>query len=228
MKLIKKYKLPYICLISLIVLVIVVVGACLIKQSIVNSVVNDDINAISTNADYSVAVSVDGVGVMEQKVSCGYAVIELMSEWAGRTVTEQQMLDDNGKVTTSFDRGFLKEINQRIPQYTAKIQKNLKNSQFIEMAYGSLSKGVPVPFTFASLTSDKTQWTLHYSIITGIDVPSDIVTVSNVYGYEETYTLEDFLKATRFDSYENMPFYLKLAFDFGVFHKNTLFMITSQ
>ena len=46
-----------------------------------------------------------------------------------------------------------------------------------------------------------------------------------VAGYEESYTVSDFLRATRYDSYENMTLPFSFGFAFGLFHKNTIYTI---
>jgi len=81
---------------------------------------------------------------------------------------------------------------------------------------------VPVPVEWAAKFGG--EWTLHYSLVTGIDIPGDKVTVANPYGYVEEISLDEFLNRTRFDAYENMPLFLKLGFAFGVFEKNTVFV----
>lgn len=35
----------------------------------------------------------------------------------------------------------------------------------------------------------------------------------------------EFLQRTSFDAYEDMPLYLKMAFAFGIFEKNTIFTV---
>lgn len=54
----------------------------------------------------------------------------------------------------------------------------------------SLSKGIPVPFEWAALYED--EWTLHYSLIVGADIPDDKITISNPYGYYEELSVNDF------------------------------------
>ena len=56
-----------------------------------------------------------------------------------------------------------------------------------------------------------------------MDVLGDKVTVANPYGYVEELSLGEFLDRTSFEAYENMPFYLKLGFAFGVFEENAIF-----
>ena len=58
-----------------------------------------------------------------------------------------------------------------------------------------------------------------------MDIPNDRVTAANPYGYWEELSIEEFLRRTRFDAYENMPLFLKLGFAFGIFEKNTVFTV---
>lgn len=88
--------------------------------------------------------------------------------------------------------------------------------------YNSLKNGVPVPFEWAAVYGS--EWTLHYTLITGMDIPNNNVTIANPYGYYENIPLEEFLARTRFDAYENMPLFLKLGFAFGIFEENTVFI----
>ena len=58
-----------------------------------------------------------------------------------------------------------------------------------------------------------------------MDIPNDRVTEANPYGYVEEISADEFLQRTSFEAYEDMPFYLKLAFAAGVFEKNTIFTV---
>lgn len=203
-------------------------GGLFVKQAILDAIINDDISTVSSNSKYQVPVSVDGVQVIRQQVTCGYASIEMVSRWAGTPVTEQELEKRYGdKIPTATEEGFSREINRCIPAYTTTRYINLTNTKLMDMVYNSLAAGKPVPFQFAALyhEGDTAVWTLHYAVITGIDIPNDHVTVCNPYGYVEAYTVKDFLKATRYESYENMEFYFKLAFASGYFNKNTIYIM---
>ena len=65
----------------------------------------------------------------------------------------------------------------------------------------------------------------HYSLLVGMDIPNDKITVANPYGYVEELSVDEFLQRTSFEAYENMPFYFKLAFAVGMFEKNTIFTV---
>ena len=210
---------------SVIAALLIAVIAAFVALDVRTSAVHDDYSSVFKDAKYATPVSVEGVNVIAQDVSCGYAVIEMFSAWRGGGITEESLYDEYGRVVTSTGKSFEKEMNKRFPEYKTEMRKYLKNAELIDLVYEQLSKGVPVPFEWAALYGD--EWTLHYSLITGMDIPNDRITVANPYGYVEELTVDDFLKRTSFEAYENMPLFLKLGFAFGVFEKNTIFTVNS-
>ena len=185
--------------------------------------IKDDISGIYTDEKYKRPVSVQGIEVIKQDVSCGYAVIEMFSSWNGGGITEETLYNEYGKVVTSTGRSFCDEMNKRFPEYVTVIHKYLKNTELIDLVYDSLAGGVPVPFEWAAPYENG--WTLHYSLVIGADIQADKITVANPYGYYEELTVSDFLRRTSFEAYEDMPLFLKLGFAFSVFEKNTVFTV---
>ena len=220
----KIVKRVFIFIAALISLVLIAAVIAFIVLSIRTLAIRDDYSSVFSNDKYSTPVSVDGVEVITQDVSCGYAVLEMFSKWSGHDVTEKSLYEEYGKVVTSTGKAFENEMNKRFPEYKTKMQKYLKNTELIDMVYINLSKGIPIPIEWAALYKD--EWTLHYSLVTGMDVKNNKVTIANPYGYYEEITIDEFLKRTRFDSFENMPLFLKLGFAFGIFEKNTVFAVS--
>ena len=220
----KKSKKPVIVILALAGIIIVSVGAALVILQIRTNAISDDYSSVFENEKYKTPVMIDGVNVIKQDVSCGYAVIEMFSSWSGHSVTEKSLYDQYGKVVTSTGNAFCKEMNKQFPEYTTTICKYLKNTELIDAVYESLSDGIPVPFEWAALYGD--EWTLHYSLIVGADIPADKITVANPYGYFEEITVAELLGRTSFEAYEKMPLFLKLGFAFGIFEKNTVFRVT--
>ena len=210
----------------LIVFIVVLMGiACTMANlKLKTNSILDDYSAVFLNEKYSKPVYVDGVEVIKQNVSCGYAVIEMFGAWCGKNVTEESLYSDYGKVVTSTGKAFCDEMNKQFPEYRTTIHKYMKNTELIDAAYESLMGGIPVPFEWAALYGD--EWTLHYSLITGMDIANDKVYIANPYGYEEAISLEEFLSRTSFEAYENMPWFLKMGFAVGIFEKNTIFIVT--
>lgn len=202
---------------------LVLAAAALGTLQIRTNTILDDYSSVYGNEKYQTPIMIDGVDVIRQDVSCGYAVLEMFSAWSGHSVTEKSLYDQYGKVVTSTGSAFCREMNKQFPEYTTTICKYLKNTELIDAMYENLSDGIPVPFEWAALCGD--EWTLHYSLIIGADIPADKITVANPYGYYEELTVAELLNRTSFEAYENMPLFLRLGFAFGFFEKNTIFTV---
>lgn len=203
------------------ILVCVVAIALVVLQVRTNSL-HDNLSHVTEDAGLREPVAVDGVEVISQDISCGYAVIEMFSKWDGGNITEEALFDEYGSVVTSTGGSFCDEMNKRFPAYKTSMRKYLTDSELLSALHESLKAGVPVPLEWAAKLGD--EWTLHYSLVTGMDLAEDRVVVANPYGYTEELIVDDFLGRTSFEAYENMPLFLRLGFAFGVFEKNTLFI----
>lgn len=212
----------------LISIIIIFLVGIFIKQYILDKRINNDYSSIYSNDKYSLAVEVDGIKLVKQEISCGYATIEMYSNWLGETISEEYLYElNNKKISTAMGNGFSKEMNKQFSNHSTTRFANLTNSQLIDMIYNKLKQGIPVPIEFAALyeSEDESIWTLHFALVTAINIGNDSVTLYNPYGYVETYTVKEFLDATRYDSYENMEYYLKIAFALGIFDKNTIYIV---
>ena len=171
---------------------------------------------------YSLKVETTKVELVTQHISCGYASIEMISSFYGNEVTEDDLSKkNNGNISTSSSDGFLKEINRSIPTYRFTKHSYLKNDQLLKEIHDSLSKNDPVAIEWAAKYEG--EWTLHFSVVTGLDLKKDNVVVNNPYGYIENITVSEFISRTTFKAYKNIPFFLSFGFAFGAFEKNTIF-----
>ena len=211
-----------ITLLIFVAVLVVVIAVAFVRLNIRTSNITTDYSAVYDDPKYQTPVYVEGVDVITQDVSCGYAVIEMFSAWNGERITEADLYDEYGRVVTSTGSAFCEEMNKRFPEYETSMYSYLTGPELIDKVYDSLSSGVPVPFEWAALYEDT--WTLHFSLIIGLDVPSDIVTVANPYGYIEQISVDEFLDRTSFEAYEDMPLFLRFAFAFDIFEKNTVFI----
>ncbi len=212
---------------SLLALVIITILVAILKTNIKTSQILDDYSGIYSDPKYQNAVSVHDVALVKQDISCGYAVIEMYAKWSkNENITEESLYDEYGGVVTSTGQSFETEMNKRFPEYKTTMYRYLKNTELIDATYTSLSNGVPVPFEWAAKYDN--EWTLHYSLITGMDISNDLVTILNPYGYEEKTTISEFLDRTSFKAYENMPIFLELGFAFDIFEKNTIFIVEKK
>jgi len=202
---------------------ILTTAAALISLEVRTNAMLDDYSTVYDNEKYQKKVTADNVELITQDISCGYAVIEMFSSLDGKSITEETLYNEYGRIVTSTGKSFCDEMNKQFPEYKTTMHKYLSNTELLDKVYDSLSKGIPVPFEWAAPYNG--EWTLHYSLVTGMDIPNDEIVIANPYGYYETLSLNDFLERTGFEAYSDMPLYFKLAFAFGIFEKNTIFTV---
>ena len=208
--------------VSVIAALILVVGIPFVVLAGRTAGVKTDYSYLKNDPVYGVKASVSGVELVTQHVSCGYATIEMLSSFYGAKITEDELSEKNGgKITTSSTSGFLKEISRTLPGKTFVKKTYLKNDELLKNAHDSLAKGDPVAIEWAA--EYEGEWTLHFSVVVGLDIAGDKVTILNPYGYEENITVDEFIARTTFEAYENMPGFLAFGFAFGAFDKNAIF-----
>ena len=219
----KKGKIILAVVAGLLGAVLLTAGIALVVLRVRTASLADNYGYLLEDEAYREPVSAEGVRVIKQDVSCGYAVIEMFSAWSGGDLTEETLYGEYGSVVTSTGDSFCAEMNKRFPEYRTTACKWLRNSELLKLIHDNLSQGVPVPIEWAALSGE--EWTLHYSLVTGMDLSAGRITVANPYGYWEELTVDDFLLRTSFEAYEGMPLFLKFGFAFGLFEKNTAFSV---
>ena len=184
------------------------------------------VRSASINNEYSYLLEekkitskkIDGVPLIKQDISCGYAIIEMLSDFYGKKVTEKELSDKNGGgVSTQTTSGFVNEINETISGANYVSKEYLKNDELLLTINSSLQKGKPVPVEWAAKLED--EWTLHWSIVTGMDEQN--VYINNPYGYREQISYDEFIERTTFKPFDGVNFF-QFGFAFGLFSKNTV------
>ena len=180
-----------------------------------------DFSYLKEDILYNEKVEIIGLELVKQHVSCGYASIEMISTYYGSPVTEDDLDARNGAISTASSKGFFKEISKSIPSKSFIERTYLKNDDLLKDIHESLKNNNPVAIEWAAKLED--EWTLHFSVVSGLNLKNNNVTVYNPYGYIENVTTEEFISRTTFKAYKNMPVFLNFGFAFGAFHKNTVF-----
>ena len=180
-----------------------------------------DYEYLRSDASYNDKVEITGIELVTQHVSCGYATIEMMSSYYGNKVTEDELDARNRSVSTSSSNGFLKEISKCIPNKSFIMRPYLKHDALLKEIHSSIKSNNPVAIEWAAKYEE--EWTLHFSVISGLDLSNDNITIYNPYGYIENITINDFISRSSFEAYSNIPLFLNFGFAYGAFHKNTIF-----
>ena len=180
-----------------------------------------DYSYLKEDITYKEKVEVVGLELVKQHISCGYASIEMISSYYGNKVTEDDLDNRNDAISTSSTNGFLKEINKSITSKTFIKRTYLKHDVLLKEIHDSLKNNNPVAIEWAAKYEN--EWTLHFSVVSSLDLSSDNVTVYNPYGYIENVSINEFINRTTFKAYKNIPLFLNFGFAFGAFHKNSIF-----
>lgn len=176
---------------------------------------------LKDDATYGQKTEVAGLELVTQHVSCGYASIEMISTFYGNKVSEDELDARNKSISTSSSGGFLDEINRSIPTKRFGMHSYLNHDAMLKEIHDSLMRNNPVAIEWAAQYEG--EWTLHFSVVSGLDLGHDSVTIYNPYGLIENIGLAEFVNRTSFEAYTNMPLFLNFGFAFGAFHKNTIF-----
>ena len=217
----KKTKVTLIVVSALVGALVLTASIPLIIDAVKTNNLNADYSYLRNDAKYKDKVEVTGLELVTQHVSCGYATIEMISSFYGNKVTEDDLDARNSAVSTQTSQGFLDEINKSIPEHKFAEHSYLKHDALLKEVHDAIKDNKPVALEWAAKYEN--EWTLHFSVVSAIDLANDKVTIHNPYGYIENIEVKEFVDRTSFKAYNNMPLFYNYAFAFGLFDKNTIF-----
>ena len=217
----KKTKVTIIVVSALVGALVLTASIPLIVDAVKTNSLEADYSYLRNDANYKNKAEVTGLELVTQHVSCGYASIEMISSFYGDKVTEDDLDARNSAVSTQTSQGFLEEINKSIPNHNFVKRSYLKHDVLLKEVHDALKDNKPVALVWAAKYEN--EWTLHFSVVSAIDLGNDKVTIYNPYGYIENIEVKEFVDRTSFKAYNNMPLFYNYAFAFGLFDKNTIF-----
>ena len=217
----KKAKVTIIVVSALVGALVLTASIPLIIDAVKTNNLNADYSYLRNDAKYKDKVEVTGLELVTQHVSCGYATIEMISSFYGNKVTEDDLDARNSAVSTQTSQGFLDEINKSIPEHKFAEHSYLKHDALLKEVHDAIKDNKPVALEWAAKYEN--EWTLHFSVVSAIDLANDKVTIHNPYGYIENIEVKEFVDRASFKAYNNMPLFYNYAFAFGLFDKNTIF-----
>jgi uncharacterized protein YvpB len=214
----KKRRLILIIVSSLIFTIVLAISIPFIVLGVKQSNMYKDYNYLFEE-NKIIEHKIEVVPLIKQDISCGYAIIEMMSLYYGNEITEKELYEKNNKsVSTQTTKGFVDEINNSIPNLNYVSYEYLSSDKLLLKINESICKDLLVAVEFAAKLED--EWTLHWAIVTGMD--KEKIYINNPYGYKEEITYAEFISRTTFNAFENMPFFFNFGFAFGLFSKNTI------
>ena len=184
--------------IVLFVIAAVATATLVIKQNLIDIVINDNITPLVHNVKYRTPAI------------------------AG------EVLELGGEIEKLTNAGILAELQKRFPEYEVKIKKNLANSELLDLMYDSLLDGTPILCLIAETDESAPEGGAYLGVVAKMDIPGDLVTLCGPDGFQKPYGTREFLKAARFEYGGDTELFAKLKFALEIITKNTVFVLEEK
>ena len=207
-------------LVAAIVCTLIVV-AMTVVQSVTDVLTNDSAQALTRRARFGSLARIRGFHTYAvEEISAGYASVETLARFFG---LEELPEPERGREHWT-NREFQDELRRVFPDYYVTRRSNLRNTELVDVIFTSLEAGNPVIIFHAAESPDGDALEKRYSVVIGVDLPNDRITLGSPQGAFARYTLDDFIRSSRFDNYET-SFFQRLLFAFRIYSKNTVFIV---
>ena len=166
-------------------------------------------------------IELDNISVKKQPdaITCGITAVTVMSNYYNNTDYEANDLTAkyNSKGTTDVAELLRKEL----PEKTVVFKSNGINEEMLRDIHASLSNGNPVVVCFGAPNPyNEPNYDSHGSVVYGINLDSETVTIANSYGYKEEISLVDFLNRMSFTERDKYTFGQRFVWKFTGVPKN--------
>lgn len=211
---------------TFVICVLITIGM-IINQTVTDAISNDNASILLNKDKYKNSVWMRKLHTEAEEIHKGYASIELIANYFGEEIPVPENPEKDNRTNSEF-RAELKRV---FPQYKIKEYSNLENSKLISTIYDSLAAGNIVILFHSVKKPEKdaqnaTEWEMRYTVVIGMDLLKDRITLNDPYGYTLNYSLESLITSARFENYD-MEFYESLAFAFKLYSKNKIYVINS-
>ena len=177
-----------------------------------------DIEDVQKSTYYSAAANSAQLS-LDQNLPIGYDAAQAVCISLGQPISSSAIpakADD--KDTLIFPADLTGSMETALGSQKLQLETGLTNTDLFKEIYKSLKKKKPV--IALMLVADAESAKLQYGVVTGLDVSNNRVTVALSEGVD-TYTLAEFVAATRFENTKNIPLRLRFSLLFGTLSRNT-------
>jgi len=177
------------------------------------------------------AVELSGVPVLTQPnaSTCGITAVTVAANFLnGETDSVADLIArhqvDTSKGTNQDD--LVTWLSGELPDRTVEYHHDKPNDEMLSVVHASLVRGVPVVVFFGSENKfDPPHYDFHASVVYGLDLDAQTVTIANSYGFAESTSLVDFLNRMNFSERSNYPSGQQFALNFGLVSTNMVFVV---
>lgn len=201
----------------LLVFVLLVCGGFWLKDLAAAFLTDDAYTTIYQSSKYAEPVSTAGLTVGDTAENDGFAAAQIVCAKLGAPVADDALAV---KTEVVFPSEIAACMESALSAERVQLRTGMSNRDLLVQIYESLRADRPVIVLLAA--ADGEDMRLQYAVVTALDAEADAISVLNPSrGVETTYSIADFLAATRFEAYEDMPFSVRLGLTFGSWSRNT-------
>ena len=182
-------------------------------------------------ADFSIELEDVPVYAQQTAYTCYAVSMVIVKNYLGADTDEQTLLAESGQQERNTGMlpqeylSFAAQALERLP-YTIVLHNPKSETEILNMVTSSLKEGLPVIFFYAALDDwNRPNYNTHYGVIYGIDMGSEIVKLSNPYGYLEELPFVDFFAGLAFKNYAAEPFIYRIGRIINYIKSNNLFLL---
>jgi len=172
------------------------------------------------------AMELDGLTIKAQpdSTTCGITTVAVISNYYNDTDFEANdlMAKHGSKGTTDMAELLEKEL----PGKTIAFKSNVTNEEMIRDIHASLKSNDPVAVYFGAPNPfNEPYYDSHGSVVCGIDLENESITIGNSYGYREVISLVDFLNRMSYAERDRYTPAQRFVWKFTRVNKNQYFLI---
>jgi len=159
--------------------------------------------------------------------TCGITTVTVVSNYFNGTDLEVDDLIRKYNASNGSSVNDMKKwLAGELPERTVIHESNGTNEEMIVNIHVSLSNNNPVVIFFGSPNPyDKPNYDFHGSVVYGINLDNQTITIANSYGYREETTLVDFLNRMSYAEIDKYPLVQQFQIRRNRQDRNTYFLI---
>ncbi len=191
------------------------------KGLVVDFFTNDAYTTIYQSTKYAEPVSCTGLSAGATALNDGCAAAQLVCTQRGAAIPAEALSETE---ETLFPDEVAACMASALSDEQVQVRAGMSNRDLLVRTYQSLQENRPVIVLLATEQAGETS--LQYAVVTAMNTAEDTITVLSPDDGTKTYAIADFLAATRFDAYDDMPLDIRLGLTFGSFARNTAIFTT--
>ena len=160
-------------------------------------------------------------------LSCGITTVTMMSNYYHHADLEATALIERYDTKGNSYDDMISALREEIPGRAVTLRTNATDEEMIRDIHASLNGSDPVMISFGSRNPyNEPYYDFHASVVYGMDLERETITIANAYGYSEEVSLVDFLNRMSYTETKKYPLFQQFVLVLtNMQNKNTYFLV---